>query len=63
MLKQSLNHKVARRPSSMIRVVFCNDSAGDVVKHYNKKTIKDVPMMRGFYVKAWSVVPAVRYSK
>lgn len=63
MLKQGSNHKVKRNPGTMIRVVFCNESAGEVVKHYNKKTINDVPMMRGFHVKSWSVVPTVRYSK
>lgn len=63
MLKQSCNHKVKRKPASMIRVVWFNEEAGEVVKHYNAKTLEDCKLMRGFRVKFWEKVPAVAYSK
>jgi hypothetical protein len=63
MLKSSLNHKVTRKPASMIRVVWWNQSVGDVVKHYKAKGLQDCALMRGFIVKDWQVVPPVAYSK
>jgi hypothetical protein len=63
MLKQSCNHKVNRKPASMLRVIWCNEEAGEIVKHYNAKTLADCKMMRGFHVKSWSIVPPVAYSK
>ena len=63
MLKIGHNAKVKRNPANMLRVVFTSSECGEVVKHYNVKGIGDVRMMRGFQIKSWQVVPAVRYSK
>lgn len=63
MLKSSLNHKVNKRPASMIRVVWANSECGEVVKHYKAKGLQDCGLMRGFFIKEWRVVPPVAYSK
>lgn len=62
-MKSSLNHKVNRKPASMIRVVWENEEAGEVVKHYKTKGLHDIGLMKGYRLKSWSVVPPVAYSK
>lgn len=47
----------------MIRVVWANSECGEVVKHYKAKGLQDCGLMRGFFIKEWSVVPPVAYSK
>lgn len=46
----------------MLRVVWTNSEAGDVVKFYNAHTLADVKYMRGFFVKSCEKVRSSMYA-
>ena len=51
-----------KRAAPMLRVVWTNSEAGDVVKFYNAKTFNDVLDMKGFVVKSWEKVRGSMYA-
>jgi hypothetical protein len=56
------NNKSYKKPTTMLRVVWTNSEAGDVVKFYNAHTLADVKDMKGFFVKSWKKVRSSTYA-
>ena len=50
------------KSTTLLRVVWTNSEAGDVVKFYNAHTLADVKYMRGFFVKSWERVRSSTYA-
>lgn len=55
-------NKSYKQGATMLRVVWTNSEAGDVVKFYNAHTFADVKDMRGFFVKSWEKVRSSAYA-